>query len=391
MKIKIILSICVLLLSGCNNEAISQQLLTEWQKCIKEEIKSEKYKFISNTAFSYDGSSFAFIAVDADAKTIIIKDGNVFDEYDYYVDNLGYFWNSQSFIYLVMDRTLRKYYIVENGVDGRMYEGIDGITYSPFRDSLAYRAYTGEKYIIVKDGIEINKYDTVSEPRYSMNGELFGFIAEINGEQILVENGVEMYGYTKIWWLKGTDYWEWYIYRATKDGKDILVIGWVEVDAKKYYSWSASLSLDRNKEWNIFKEKKGDKWVVIQNGVESNEYDEIRGSFHSLSNNNFIFIAKKDDKTIVVQNNVEIQQYNYDEIHSIVVFSPNAESHAFLVQKGDKWIVVKDGVESSKYDWVSGLLYSGNNKKFSYQVYENDDNGYIENTYTVQQENCPMK
>lgn len=393
MNIWIALLICFFLLSSCwyksdslQNKDKNFQLLLDKSECKYEENISNKYPLISNLVYSPNWKSFAFVAKKENRKNIIVKDWIEIDEYDF-VSNPMYIWNGDTFAFMVSSRKDRWYFMVVDGVEGDTYRFIDIISYSSSEDSIAYRVNKGGKFVIVKDWVEIDEYDNVSEPRYSKDGKIFAFIWEKNGKKILIKNGIEIHDYETIWWLKATKNDGWYIFRAEKDGEEVLVIDWIERNLKEYSSWKAAYFLDNGKYWDIFKEKKGDKWVVVQNGVESNEYDRIRESYHSLDGENFIFAAARGDKIIFIKNGIELQEYDYELISSIT-FSPNGESYAFTAKKWDKWVMIKDGIESNEYDGINYLTYSEKGDKFAFVVFENDDNWYIKNSYIIEQNDC---
>jgi hypothetical protein len=86
-------------------------------------------------------------------------------------------------------------------------------------------------------------------------------------------------------------------------------------------------------------------------------------------------VADEGEKAVVVIDGVESEQY--DEIGlGTPVFSPDSRKVAYAARQGSKWFVVADGVKSKAYDDINPatLIFSPDSQKLSYAA--SYDNGW---------------
>jgi hypothetical protein len=105
--------------------------------------------------------------------------------------------------------------------------------------------------------------------------------------------------------------------------------------------------------------KKGSKWVVVVDGQEGTEYDEVFGPVSpllGLSRGHVAYCASRDGKFVVVIDGQEIVGYDSIGRKSGFTFSPDDEHVAFAAAKAGKWFVVLDGKPLGPYD---GLKMEG--------------------------------
>ncbi len=156
--------------------------------------------------------------------------------------------------------------------------------------------------------------------------------------------------------------------------------------------------------------RKGDKWVVVINGVESPDYDTISGfrgirpPVFSPDGKHMAYIASREGKVFAVIDGVEGAPFDdvpsqrlqftadssrvtyvarekdswfviidgsagspYDEIAAAgVFFGPDSSHFAYAARKGQKWCVVYDGVEGAMYDSVDLRCFSLTDSGASY-------------------------
>lgn len=127
----------------------------------------------------------------------------------------------------------------------------------------------------------------------------------------------------------------------------------------------------------IFKVRKEDKWVVVENGQESQLYDNVATPVFSQDGTQFAYSAVIEGEAFVVINaNPQTQMYN--RILEIV-FSPDGKSWAYVAEKNSNNLVILNGQESKGYKEI-GLLntpdgsyyvvFSPDGEKIAYKVVE---------------------
>lgn len=118
-----------------------------------------------------------------------------------------------------------------------------------------------------------------------------------------------------------------------------------------------------------FRAHKGNKMVVIIDGKESKEYDNVEDLIFSSDGQRYGFIAQEGKKWVAVIDGVEGKKY--DKIEGLK-FSPDGQRYGFIAQEGKKWVAVIDGVESKKYDGIKhesfnrGVVFSYDGKKYGF-------------------------
>jgi Tol biopolymer transport system component len=135
-----------------------------------------------------------------------------------------------------------------------------------------------------------------------------------------------------------------------------------------------TLTVDAGFQHVAYVVKRGDKEVVVLNGVAGKEYDAVMGRdrfgmFFSPDGNHLAYVARRNGNNLVVVDGAEGKEY-YDIYESIVVFSPDSKHFAYIAWTGpnDKCFAVLDGKEQKKYELVEGLMFSPDSQKFVYMA-----------------------
>jgi hypothetical protein len=127
----------------------------------------------------------------------------------------------------------------------------------------------------------------------------------------------------------------------------------------------------------IYKVKKEDRWVIVENDQESQLYDDVATPVFSQDGTQFAYSAVIEGEAFVVINsNPQTQMYN--RILEIV-FSPDGKSWAYVAEKNNINLVILNGQESKSYKEI-GLLntpdgsyyvvFSPDGEKIAYKVVE---------------------
>jgi hypothetical protein len=107
--------------------------------------------------------------------------------------------------------------------------------------------------------------------------------------------------------------------------------------------------------------------AVINGRAETEEYDDIGPIIFSTDGKRVAYPAKRGSKWVMVVDGQEGPEY--DEIGlSSDIFSPDSKRLVYGAMKGDKWFVVLDGKvgPESGYDFVGYFIFSPDSKRLVY-------------------------
>jgi len=160
--------------------------------------------------------------------------------------------------------------------------------------------------------------------------------------------------------------------------------------------------------------QRGDKQLVVVDGVEGEKFDHIfRGIFFSPNSERtaylasakqglgyvlvldgkkeeikadiiepaslafspdgkrFAYVARKDQKWFLILDGASLKEY--DEIITSPIFSPDSQRLAFVARQGSKYFAVIDGAESEKYDFMcSPPVFSPDCRRMAYRGEQDD-------------------
>jgi len=123
--------------------------------------------------------------------------------------------------------------------------------------------------------------------------------------------------------------------------------------------------------------KRGGKQIVVLDGVEGKEYDDI--PYHqrlefSADGKHFAYVAKRAGKMVVVADGKEGRPY--DEIEDLFhpLYSPDGQHLAYIASQTvlgfmpPKMFVVLDGHEQKSYELVEGIFFSPDSRHLAYNA-----------------------
>lgn len=108
---------------------------------------------------------------------------------------------------------------------------------------------------------------------------------------------------------------------------------------------------------------RGTKRVVVVDGVQGKEYDEIADLFFSPDGRYVRYVAKLGRKQFIVVDGVEGKQY--DTVTS-VRFSADGKRMAYAAGRDGEVLVVVDGAEGGEYEALQGPTFSPDSKRVAY-------------------------
>jgi roadblock/LC7 domain-containing protein len=113
---------------------------------------------------------------------------------------------------------------VVNGTEGKQYDGVSGLIFSPDGTQVAYVASLGSKQLAVVNGTEGKQYDGVSGLIFSPDGTQVAYVASLGSKQLAVVNGTEGTQYDGVSGLIFSPDGTQVAYVATSGSKQMAVV-----------------------------------------------------------------------------------------------------------------------------------------------------------------------
>jgi dipeptidyl aminopeptidase/acylaminoacyl peptidase len=188
---------------------------------------------------------------------------------------------------------------------------------------VAYAAKIGEQWAVVENGKEGKPYDAISRLAFSPDGRRLAYVADEGGKKILVVDGdegkpyasiVETDSLERLHNCKEGDCWDaFYIERPfifSPDGQRVAYVARVG-----------------EKRFNV-----SEKWSVVVDGKEQSPYEGIGGLTFSSDSRHVAYVAGEGPKQFVVVDGKEGRQYDGLVKGATCVFDSASELH-FLARK----------------------------------------------------------
>jgi roadblock/LC7 domain-containing protein len=248
-----------------------------------------------------------------------------------------------------------------DGIEGKYYDDIQGLIFSPDNKHVAYVANIEGKEVLLVDGKKQGSYDYIGSNivkdlrvLYSPDGRSMAYGAQIKDMWTVVVNG--------------------------KQGKSYDAIG--------------GLIFSPDGAQVAYAAKTDDKWTAVANGKEGKSYDAISRLLFSPDGKRLAYLADAGEKKIVVVDGGEGKPYASiveaelmkqkhgckDEVcwdafyaEKPFLFSPDGKRVAYVAKVGEKrlnvsekWSVVVGGVEQRPYDGIGDLNFSPSSRHVAY-------------------------
>ncbi|MFL6253745.1 MAG: WD40 repeat domain-containing protein, partial [Pyrinomonadaceae bacterium] len=264
-------------------------------------------------------------------------------------------------------------FVVFDGKEGPKYsnaeiEGFDAKPFSPDGRHYAYiasRKVVGddsEKFLVVTDGKEGKLYDYVTSVTYTPDGAHLLYVAydRARRKSFLVRDGEEVAAYDNLPDTSGMHFSHdgkrmYFRLRKEEGGKDGLV-----VDGRAYfYDDIKDVEFSPDSRLSVFKAQRGRGWVMVVDGAESELYEpdgekgevvwsrDERLAF-SREGGRVAYVGRKSGKEFVVLDGA-IVGATYDSVANLN-FTPDGRHVVYTAQRAGKSLVVVDGVEGREYD-----------------------------------------
>ena len=287
-------------------------------------VEHTAYYDVSNGEYSEDGLKFAYVASRIDSETGEFDQAMVVNG----VEGVWYTTVSRPFVMSADGNRIaykagtgkKDFFVVDNGVEGKHYNGIDDLISSPDGNHIAYTAVRENKSYLVKDGGEIASYSNeikIDRTTFNNNGSslMYRMKKQTGGESVLINT----------------------------DGTHSLYTSTPIINKGEY---------------------------VVVDGVQSDVYDSVRSRLSfSQNGKRYAYTAIKDGKIFPVIDGQVEQLYNKGNVESIdVQFSPDNRHYAYIVSSkdGNAGIVLNGKTMFSQDDDVYSIKFSPDSKYLGY-------------------------
>lgn len=276
--------------------------------------------------FSPDGKRLCLVVERAGKKHVLV-DGVDLGEYD----EVGYIQFSEDSKHLAF-RAKRgdKEYVVLDGRAGPFYGQVCAVGFAPTINRPVYWARRASKWLLILHPQKVLQELPQGEPLsffFSQEGKLVGYGYQKEKRTYLVIHGRE-YGPFNLAHLD--------FLRFTSDGKH----------------FSCYL-------------RDGDKERVMVDGEIGPPFDAILGFCFSPDGKRWGYCARRGKRFVLVMDGLESAEYDY--IMGSPVFSPDSQRWACYAKRGEKYVMIVDGMEGEEYDHIGHYpVFSHDSKRIAY-------------------------
>ena len=308
---------------------------------VADEREGKPYEYIEVGApvFSSDGNRLAYVAK-LDGKELVVTDGKEGKPFDYLgVVPLRFSPDPKHLAYVA--RRGSSDFAVFDGEERSEGDYIGPITYSFDGSRYAYQVNQGESRRVVVDGVAGRPYPRLgNEIIFSADGKHVLYRATSDAGDFLVVDGV---GLKKTGIISENDY------GFSPDGRPVYTL---RLGRDKYYIENAdqesgpydfvigsSPRFSSDGKHVAFEARRRGKVLLVVDGVETPEFDEIELAAFSEDGSRFLYTGKRGGKQYLV---VDGKPTSYDSIGD-AVFGTDGKHLAVSGQSGGKWFVELDG------------------------------------------------
>lgn len=345
-----------------------------------KEQEKNSYNNIRKLKLSPDWKSYSYIANinnpysnEYNAQlSILVKDWKEIKS-KYWINDFIYSNNWKHFAYTEYDKDW-EINIIKDWIEIKKW--IDP-TFSPDWKNFSYISNDNIGQILVKDWIKNNKYYYFDWLTYSPDWKSFSYIAtlgnSVNWKKIVVKDWIEWMPYNNIRNLIYSPDSNHYAYISSSQWIDKIIKDWSELEIyNNKYSDIQNLKFSADSKEIYFSAKKNynNKYVFINNWVESPEYDNIEKVIYSSNWTDYALVIKNNyNNSSSVVNSNWIIWTEYNSIISIK-YSNDWANLAYLRRNNDRrnwWIsFIVNWKELKKYKEtiIEDFEFSPNNEGF---------------------------
>ena len=246
----------------------------------------------------------------------------------------------------------------------------DSAVISPDGRRIAYIEKVDNKQAAVFDGQREQPFDEVAELTFSPDSRHRAYAARDGKQWLIVVNGRPQPPQLRVGPPNFSPHSKRLAYTALlPDGEHVCVMELPGGPGKQYeriFEGRLVFSPDGNR--LAYGARKGDKWLVVVDGRESELYDFLgstTGIHFSPDGSRVAYAALVDKKwRLVLDGQMQQPHDNVGEL----AFSPDGKRVAYAAQDGGKWRVVVDGQPQADYDAIGEgtLMFSPKGERLVY-------------------------
>ena len=243
---------------------------------------------------------------------------------------------------------------------------------------LVYIARRGDKAVVVVDGKEDPAYDKIRMPipAISPDGRQIAYSAQnVDHDEVVVLNGKAGPGFESVspsslvFSSRGR-----LAYGARYYDQTWSVV--VDGDIGAHYAQVDNIAFGPDGKHFAYNARKGDKWLLVLDGKEVLEGEEITQEFPAFSPDGRRVAQglKKDGAWTAVlvpldkPDEPRTTGGTYDGGTGLITFSPDGERIAFVAWHGKKRMAVVDGKSGPEFDAVTKPIFSPDGRRVAYEA-----------------------
>ncbi len=247
-----------------------------------------------------------------------------------------------------------KFFAVIDGQEGKAYENVEKLIFSPDSNHFAYKAKREQKEFVILDGKENSNYDSLGDFLFSPDSLELAYV-DGRGSWKKEDQGRGSHPRFKTT-FKGEYFVDGTTHRASYDAK-----------IRTYNEVSNLVFSPNSRRLAYIVKNESDGCRVVVDGRESKEYDRIEAVTFSLDSRHFMFIA--DNKLILDGQEITKVVLPPDFSSSKLILSPDNEHYAYIANESSgKYCIVLDGEKGNIYDYVCNLTFTSDSKYLCYNT-----------------------
>lgn len=226
-----------------------------------------------------------------------------------------------------------KFCIVIDGNEGKQYDAIDQITFSPDSKHIAYRAINGKRQLLILDEKEIIEYSGIGSPIFSPDGKHLAYAA-MDGDK-------------------------WFVITDGNEGK-------------RYSGGDFRLTFSPDSKHLAYRAEDDEKRIIVFDGMEIGIYDGIGEELLTFSpdGQRFAFAVREKNKWFWIIDGQRCKMHY--GLLSNLAFSPDSDHYAYLASNDGQFdFITVDGEEGYHYDRIEGMkpVFSPDSKHVAYVAF----------------------
>ncbi|HEX8150519.1 MAG TPA: hypothetical protein VF591_25270 [Pyrinomonadaceae bacterium] len=218
----------------------------------------------------------------------------------------------------------RKSLVVADGKEGKLYDSVRHVTFTPDGAHLLYLAYDAarRKTVLVRDGEEVASYDNLPDYgniRFGPDGKRMYFrLGKLErGQEALVVDG-RAFNYDEIKDVEFSPDGRRLVFKAQRGRRWVMVVDGAESEAyepdgeKGEVGWSRDGRLAFSREGGrvAYVGRKGGKEFVVVDGAAGAPYDAVANLDFTPDGRHVVYTARRAGRSLVVVDGVESREYD---------------------------------------------------------------------------------